>query len=251
MRYLTILTSLLLINTLPAEEQSATIPPVKVSPQSVECFYPADETDAVLCTIRLHLTPPQGHYIRIRASEATPQLPLIAHDAKGNELHGSFSEWEICFDDYESNCVIAVYNFKARPQGGHMVVDSQVDIPVTGGRTEHEPQIIPTAEPTSVTVNGHVFKITPAESGAEDPDHTVLLIEYANNADIAEIVLNAEDGTPLPTTIVDGYYNPENKLSQATYVIQHKAEKLQFILRTYANCGRSTSPVRFRATIGR
>ncbi len=251
MRYLTILTSLLLAHTLPAAEQAATIPPVKVSPQSVECFYPADETDAVLCTIRLHLTPAQGHFIRIRATEAAPQLPLIARDAKGNELHGSFSEWEICFDDSESNCIIAVYNFKARPQGGYMVVDSQVDIPVSSGRTEHEPQIISTSEPSTVTVNGHVFKITPAESGAEDPEHTVLHIEYANNADIAEIVLNAEDGSPLPTTIVDGYYNSENQHSQATYVIQHKAEKLQFVLRSYTNCERTASPVRFRATIGR
>ena len=57
-----------------AQEQ-ATPPVIKASPQSVDCFFPKDATAAVLCSVRLHLTPSPGCLIRVRAENMRLSAP--------------------------------------------------------------------------------------------------------------------------------------------------------------------------------
>ena len=232
-----------------AQEQAAA-PVIKASPQSVDCFFPKDATAAVLCSVRLHLTPSPGCLIRVRAENMRPERPLIATDAAGNTLEGRFREWELCYDS-DANCVIAVYDFNRHPEGGVLRVDTTVDIPASSEQTEHEPIVFAAAQKHTITSGGHTFHLSPTESSADDPDNTVLLIEYENSPDIADIVIQQEDGTPLQPEIVDGYLNADSKLVSAICILNSRSEKFRFVLRTYKQCNKVEVPVKFNATIGR
>ncbi len=239
------------LSTVAGQQTSAPAKPlVKASPQSVECFFPRDERDQVLCTVRLHLTPLPGHLIRTRAEQSRPSRELAATDAVGNKLAGKFREWELCYDS-DANCVIAVYDFKRRPKGGVLKVNGCIDIPVSPELTEHEAIEILTDRKQTITSGGYTFYIRPTDSSANDPDNTVLHIEYEYHDDIADIVIQAEDGTPLQPNIIDGYMSSDNKLVSAVYILNLRAEKFRFVLRTYKRSNNVDVPVKFRATIGR
>ncbi len=235
----------LLISQAQADERT-----VKASPQSVECFFPEKDNDAVLCTVRVHLTPAPGHIIRTRNEAAHPQKALTATDGTGRKLEGYFREWELCYDS-DSNCVIAVYDFKTRPQGGEMRVDTALDIPVSSEIESHEPVNFNPAEKATLTSGALTFLITPTESGTQDPDNTVLHIEYDNTSDIADITLRNENDELLPTEIIDGYIHSDNGKANALYILTGKYKSLKFCLRTYKQCDKIEVPLKFRATIGR
>lgn len=225
-------------------------PTVKASPQSIECFFPEHDKEDVLCTIRVHLTPALGHIIRTRNDAARPKKALTATDGKGQQLDGFFREWELCYDS-GSNCVIAVYDFKTRPQGGILRVDTILDIPASGEPENHEPINFNPAEKVTLTSGNHTFHLTPAESGADDPDNTVLRIEYENSADIAEISIRNENDEPLQTEIIDGYIHSDNGMVSALYILTGKYSTLKLCLRTYKQCDIIEVPLKFSATIGR
>lgn len=224
--------------------------PVKASPQSIECFFPEKDNDNVLCTVRIHLTPIPGHVIRTRNDAARPKKALTATDGEGRKLEGFFREWELCYDS-DSNCVIAVYDFKTRPQGGILYVDTVLDIPASGEPESHEPINFNPAEKVTLTSGNHVFHLTPAESGADDPDNTVLRIEYENTADIADISIRNDNNEPLSAEIIDGYIQSDNGMVSALYILTGKYNALKFCLRTYKQCDKIEVPLKFRATIGR
>lgn len=248
-------TLLAIVLSAPAMAQEPTealpsTPVVKASPQSVECFFPKETTpDTVLCTVRLHLTPAPGSVIRTRAEALRPARPLIATDAAGNKLEGRFREWEFCYDSAD-NCVIAVYDFSQRPEGGQLRVDTTVDIPAAE-QMEHEPIVFVAAQEHTITSGGHTFHLRPADSAADDPDNTVLHIAYENSPDIVDITIQQEDGTPLQTEIVDGYLHTDSKLVSAICILNSRSEKFRFVLRTYKICDKVEVPVKFSATIGR
>ena len=225
--------------------------PLRISPQSVECFYPEiPQENAVLCRLRLHITPIPGYVVRTRAEYAMPQEKLKARDGANNELEGAFREWELCYDSDE-NCVIAVYDFLKHPAGGVLHVDGVVDIPVSGELTEHEEKEFKVQEQTSIVVADHVFRLQPTPSDAEDEEHAVIHLEYTYSPDIADIRFCGKDGTPLPCQIVDGHFDAERKLARATCIIPSNGDTLIFRLLTYKNCNKVQVPVRFRAVIGR
>ena len=244
-----ILMSLALFGLLIGQTQ-ANVCPVKASPQSVECFFPGNEKDAVLCTVRVHLTPIPGHIIRTRSEVAHPQKAMTATDGSGKKLEGFFREWELCYDS-DSNCVIAVYDFKMRPQGGELRVDTVLDIPASGEQETHEPVTFNPVEKTTLTAGGLSFHITPTESGTQDPDNTVLHIEYDNTSDIADISIRNENDEQLPTEIIDSYIHSDNGKANALYILTGKYNTLKFCLRTYKQCDKIEVPIKFKATIGR
>ena len=223
---------------------------VKASPQSVECFFPDQNNDAVLCTVRVHLTPTPGHVIRTRDEANHPQKSMTATDGAGRKLEGFFREWELCYDSV-NNCVIAVYDFKMRPQGGMLRVDAMLDIPASGELVTHEPVSFNPTEKTTLSSGNISFHITPTESGTQDPDHTVLLIEYDNTSDIADITIRNEKDEPLTTEIIDGYIHSDNGKVNALYILTGKHNALKFCLRTYKQCDKLEVPIKFKATIGR
>ncbi len=224
--------------------------PVKASPQSVECFFPKDSAAVVLCTVRLHLSPMPGCFVRVRAENLRPELPLVATDAAGNRLEGKFREWELCYDS-AANCVIAVYDFSKRPEGDELRVDCSVDIPMSTEQQVHEAVEFTPAQNHTITAGGHTFYLRPADTAADDPDNTVLLIEYLNHPDIADFSIQQEDGTPVQQEIVDGYLNPETKLVSTICILNSRSEKFRFVLRTYKNCDKVQVPVKFTSSIGR
>lgn len=244
-----ILISLAVLGLL-ADRTQADEPTVKASPQSVECFFPDRDNDEVLCTVRVHLTPAPGHIIRTRSETARPKKALTATDGTGQKLEGFFREWELCYDS-DSNCVIAVYDFKMRPQGGELRVDTALDIPASGELVTHEPVTFTPTAAVTLTSGNQVFHITPTESGAQDPDNTVLRIEYDNTPDIADITIRNEKNEQLPTEIIDGYIHSDNGKANALYILTGKYTTLQFCLRTYKQCDKIEVPLKFRATIGR
>lgn len=235
----------ILLSPAPANEHI-----VKASPQSVECFFPDQDDDAVLCTVRVHLTPAPGHVIRTRNDEAHPQKLLTATDGTGRKLEGYFREWELCYDS-DSNCVIAVYYFHMRPQGGELRVDTVLDIPASGELIAHEPVNFNPTEKVTLTSGNLTFHITPTESGAQDPDNTVLHIEYDNTSDIADISIRNEKDEQLASEIIDGYIHSDNGKANALYILNGKYNTLRFCLRTYKQCDKIEVPLKFRATIGR
>ena len=223
---------------------------VKASPQSVECFYQPEGESPTRCRVRLHLTPAEGYSIQMTA----PELPLVGRDGKGNLMFGTFREWEICFGDIKNtNCVIAVYDFRAMPKGGLIRFSTKVDIPVTCGEQQHADVKFCPTESDTLTVNGIDFRIIPSGANDDDPDNTAFDIEYnfANKADIAGITICDSQGKPLPVNIVEGIYQENEKKVRATYVLSSKHSSLRFRLETYKPVGSAEVTVKFSARIGR
>lgn len=244
-RFLCLIPGFLLFSAATAETDRV----VNISPQSVEFFCPAEGNAPVLCTVRLHLTPADGYTIR----QESTQQELTATDGAGNEMRGTFREWEICFDSDEGKrCIIAVYDFPTRPQGGSLSCDTSLSVPLSCGEIVHTPAEFTPAEACTISVNGHTFSVLPSAANAEDPDNTAFVLEYENAPDIAAICICDAEGTPLETNIVEGLsLEGSNKVS-ATYVVANgKHEKLGLRLTTHKPQGYAHAPVRFRATIGR
>ena len=221
---------------------------VKVSPQSVEFFFPATNAEKVLCSVRLHITPSEGYSIRQDAH----LRELEAADGKGNSMKGTFREWEHCYDANEDTpCIIAVYDFPSRPQGGSMSCDTLLSIPLSCGEIEHTPVVFHPGKDEKFTINGHEFTITPSSANAEDPDNIAFILEYENAPDIAAITICDNEGTPLESNIIEGICHENSNKVSATYVFSSKFEELQFRLSTHKPQGEAYAPVKFKARIGR
>ena len=223
---------------------------VKASPQSVECFYQPEGENPTRCRVRLHLTPAEGYSIQMTA----PELPLVGRDGKGNLMFGVFREWEICFGDVKNtNCVIAVYDFRAMPKGGQIRFGTRVDIPVTCGEQQHKDVQFSPTESGTLSVNGIDFHITPSDGNDADPDNTAFTVEYdsAKKANLAGITICESKGKPLPVNIVEGVYHENEKKVRATYVLSSKHSSLLFRLATYKPVGSAEVLVKFSARIGR
>ena len=221
---------------------------VNISPQSVEFFFPATDTEKVLCTVRLHITPSEGYSIR----QNTPPQELSATDAAGNNMKGNFREWEHCYDaDEEKRCIIAVYDFPTRPQGGSMSCDTMLSIPLSCGEIEHAPTTFHPGSEEKLTINGHEFSLTPSSANDEDPDNTAFILEYENAPDIAAITICDKEGVPLESNIIEGACLENSNRVSATYVLSSKHEELQFRLSTHKPQGEAFASVKFQARIGR
>lgn len=227
--------------------------PVKASPQSIEFFYPDEEDEySVLCTVRLHLTPATGYTIWPGADENTDFRELIAKDGAGNTLHGKFRDMEVCYDaDGDEGCLIAVYDFNVRPQGGSISFDSLIDVPVTCGTINYEPVVFSPTEHCEISIGEHTFRVVPSDGNATDPDNTAFELIYEDKPGIAEIKISGEDDSPLNINIVEGAYDEEKSIMHANYVIRSKHSKLKFSLQTLKPQGAAEVAVRFSATIGR
>lgn len=222
---------------------------VSISPQSVEFFYPADPQATVLCTVRLHLTPADGYTIR----QESTQQQLTATDGAGNTMLGTFREWEHCYDSDEGrHCLIAVYDFPTRPQGGSLCCNTSLSVPLSCGELVHAPVEFSPAQSGSVSVNGHDFSVVPSATSPNDPENTAFVLVYENSPDIASITICDAVGTPLETNIVEGLFLEEGNKVSATYVVPDaRHETLQLRLTTHKPQGYAHTPVKFRASIGR
>lgn len=222
---------------------------VKVSPQSIEFFLPAEgqKTDRLL-TVRLHMTPNEGYSIR---TDCEPQQSLECTDAKGNKLQGKFREWEMCFNSTDSACRIAVYDFAALPQGGKITFDTTMEVPITCGYLEHEPVSFDPHKVRKVKLADTVFYTTPSAANESDPDNTAFTLEYTRDTSIVQIGIGDAANNPLDARIVDTGYNETDNLMYTTFALHGKHTALTLNLRTRKQKETAKAAVKFRATIGR
>lgn len=227
--------------------------PVKASPQSIEFFYPDEEDEySILCTVRLHLTPDDGYTIWPGANEDTAFRDLVGTDGAGNTLQGKFREMEVCYDaDGDEGCLVAVYDFNKRPEGGSVSFDTLIDVPVTCGTIHYAPVEFSPNEHCEISIAEHTFRVIPSDGNATDPDNTAFELIYENKPGIADIFIAGTNGNHLSVNIVEGAYDEEQNILHANYVIDDKHTKLLFCLRTLKPQGSAEARVRFSATIGR
>lgn len=222
---------------------------MKVSPQSIEFFLPAEGQKAdKLLTVRLHLTPSEGYSIR---TDCEPQQSLECTDAKGNKLQGKFREWEMCFNSTDSACRIAVYDFAALPQGGKITFDTTMEVPITCGYLEHEPVPFDPHKVRKVKHPHTTFYTTPSAANENDPDNTAFTLEYPAGADIVHIGIGDANNTLLETQIVDTGYNETDNRLYTTFALHGKHTALTLHLKTHKPQGTAKATVTFQATIGR
>ncbi len=229
-----------------------TLPSVKVSPQSVECHYTthtsAEGAPPVRCTVRLHATPSKGATFWTQGEHSIADIE--ATDAAGNKMIGKFRDWEICFDSND-NCQILVFDFEQLPQGGALIFDTQIELPVTQGVQKHEAPDFSTKQTTEFTVAGHHVIVEPLEKSSAAPDELVLRISYNDASNVPEIIVCDDEGYHLKSNIIDADYDPQTGRTTAVYVQKYTKKSGKIALRTYNPCVKVKSDVKFKATIGR
>lgn len=229
-----------------------TLPSVKVSPQSVECHYTEQNLPEgmtpVRCTVRLHATPSKGAALWTQGEH--PIANIEATDANGNKMVGKFRDWEICFDS-KDNCQILVFDFEQLPQGGALIFDTQIELPVTHGVQKHEAPDFSTKQVTEFDVAGHHVIVEPLEKSSAAPDELVLRISYNDATNVPEIIVCDDEGYHLKSNIIDADYDPQTGRTTAVYVQKYTKKSGKIALRTYKPCVNVKSDVKFKATIGR
>lgn len=226
-------------------------PSVKISPQSVECFYdiPKDSDMPVACRVRLHATPSKGAMLWVQEGQQIPDI--AATDAKGNVMTGSFREWEVCYDGNKSGCHILVFDFATLPEGDTIIFDTELELPVTPGIQRHEAPSFSTTEKTTCTIGGHQVEIEPLPKSEDAPRELALRITYDKAQEVPEIIICDDEGWHLESQIVHGEYDPATGKTSAIYVQEYNKKEGKIALRTYKPCVGVSGKVKFKASIGR
>lgn len=229
---------------------------VKISPQSVECHYteashnPQSSVPTTLCTVRLHATPSKGALLCVHDDSHADLPDIQAKDAVGNALVGKFREWEHCFDS-KDECHIMVYDFTARPEGGEIIFDTEIEVPVMPGIQKNEAPNFKTTEKSRITIADIPFTIEPQNKDPEKPEQLPLLITYTNAAQVAEIIICDDKGNHLKSQIVQGDFDSATGTTSAIYVVSYKKENAKLAVRTFKPVEKVKVPVKFKASIGR
>ncbi len=238
-----------LLSAVPCISPARGAEPAKIVPQSIECFYPAQEEQSkktVLCTVRLHVSVAKGMQLWMQQEQDVSPAPLVGKDAEGHILVGTFREWEACFDS-KGLCGIMAYDFHARPHGDWLAFDTELDVPVTQGVEKIVSSPFPVKEPAMFALAGHRFSIVPA---ADDSPRPALEVSYPAFPDIANISFQDARGTPLPCSIVEAAHNEAERRRSIVYSLAHQGEKACLCLCLYTLRKTVRIPVRFRVSIG-
>jgi len=223
---------------------------LKASPQSIECFYPresgGDGKTAPACTLRLHLTAGKGAQLWMRRGKDVPPAPLAGKDAEGNLLVGVFREWESC---YEANgkCGIMVYDFYARPRGGWIAFDTNLEVPVTKGAKECKSEPFDLAREAVVCIAGRMFRISPVGGEERSP---LVQVEYDADPDLAGISFLTPKGEKITGSPIESDFHEPGKRNSATYSLAYKGEKAILAARIFRPREIVCVPLRFKSSIG-
>lgn len=223
---------------------------LKASPQSIECFYPRESGGAgkaaPACTLRLHLTAGKGAQLWMRRGKDVPPAPLAGKDAEGNLLVGVFREWESCYEA-TGKCGIMVYDFYARPRGGWIAFDTDLEVPVTKGAKECKSEPFSLAREAVVCIAGRMFRISPA--GGEESG-LLLKAEYEADPDLAGISFLSPKGKKISGTAIESDFHEQGKRNSATYALAYKGEKAILAARIFRPREIVRVPLRFKSSIG-
>lgn len=239
--YAAILAALLLLADVSC---AADDPHLVVQAQSVECHY--GEGDEPPCTVRLHARVKEGS--SFAEIGGVSESPLVGVDAAGRVLIGHLRGWEPCME----NCRTLVYDFDARPQGGWIEFNTEIEVGISTGFLDMPPLEFNPRQAAGLNAAGMSFFFTPVPTPEGESHSTVYFrVEYEMSPSIRQIVFCDARGKPCPTRIVGGEYSESHELTCATYVIRLDENSTAHMqLRLHKPAVPCRASVRFRAYMG-